>query len=211
MEEMKIVYLPVGQLKPYEKNARKHTKDDLQTIIESIKAFGFRDPIGVWGKKNIVVEGHGRLLAAKELGMETVPCLRLDDLTDEQRRAYTLAHNQTTDNSSFDLEILNSELADLDSMDLDFDLADFGFDMSFLEETNEAVDDDYEVVVPEEPRTKPGDIWQLGRHRLICGDATDINDIESLMDGQKADLFLTDPPYNVAYEGENKGQAQDFQ
>lgn len=204
MEEMKIVYLPVGQLKPYEKNARKHTKDDLQTIIESIKAFGFRDPIGVWGKKNIVVEGHGRLLAAKELGMETVPCLRLDDLTDEQRRAYTLAHNQTTDNSSFDLEILNGELADLDSMDLDFDLADFGFDMSFLEETNEAVDDDYEVVVPEEPRTKPGDIWQLGRHRLICGDATDINDIESLMDGQKADLFLTDPPYNVAYEGKTK-------
>ena len=204
MEEMRIVYLPVGQLKPYEKNARKHTKDDLQTIIESIKAFGFRDPIGVWGKKNIVVEGHGRLLAAKELGMETVPCLRLDDLTDEQRRAYTLAHNQTTDNSSFDLEILNSELADLDSMDLDFDLADFGFDMSFLEETNEAVDDDYEVVVPEEPRTKPGDIWQLGRHRLICGDATDINDIESLMDGQKADLFLTDPPYNVAYEGKTK-------
>ena len=204
LPEMKIEYISVDALKPYEKNARKHGKDDLQTIVESIKAFGFRDPIGIWGKKNIIVEGHGRLLAAKQLGMETVPCIRLDDMTDEQRRAYTLAHNQTTDNSSFDFDILNEELADLDALDLDFDMADFGFDMSFRDEENEAVDDDYDVVVPEEAKTKPGDVWQLGRHRLICGDATDINDIEKLMDGQKADLFLTDPPYNVAYEGKTK-------
>lgn len=202
--EMRVEYLSVDSLTPYEKNARKHKKDDLQTIVESIKAFGFRDPIGIWGKKNIIVEGHGRLLAAKQLGMETVPCIRLDDMTDEQRRAYTLAHNQTTDNSSFDFDILNEELADLDALDLDFDMADFGFDMSFRDEENEAVDDDYDVVVPEEAKTKPGDVWQLGRHRLICGDATDINDIEKLMDGQKADLFLTDPPYNVAYEGKTK-------
>lgn len=204
LPEMKIEYISVDALKPYEKNARKHGKDDLQTIVESIKAFGFRDPIGIWGKKNIIVEGHGRLLAAKQLGMKTVPCIRLDDMTDEQRRAYTLAHNQTTDNSSFDFDILNEELADLDALDLDFDMADFGFDMSFRDEEHEAVDDDYNVVVPEEAKTKPGDVWQLGRHRLICGDATDINDIEKLMDGQKADLFLTDPPYNVAYEGKTK-------
>lgn len=204
MEDLKIEYLSIDSLHPYEKNARKHTKDSVQTIIESIKAFGFRDPIGIWGKKNIVVEGHGRLMAAKELGMEKVPCIRLDDLTDEQRRAYTLAHNQTTDNSSFDFDALNAELADLDALDLDFDMEDFGFDMSFLEEDHEVVDDDYDVVVPEEARTKPGDIWQLGRHRLICGDATNINDIEKLMDGQKADLLLTDPPYNVSYEGGTK-------
>lgn len=200
MYEMHIEYINVDALTPYEKNARKHEKEDLQTIIESIKAFGFRDPIGVWGKHNIIVEGHGRLLAAKALGMTEVPCIRLDDLTDEQRRAYTLAHNQTTDNSSFDLDALNEELADLDSLGLDFDMSDFGFDMSFLAEEPEAVEDDYSVALPDEAKTKPGDIYILGRHRLMCGDSTDSVAFDKLMNGQKANIAFTSPPYGVGLD-----------
>lgn len=206
MDDLKIEYLPVKALKPYNKNARKHGTEDLQTIVESIKAFGFLDPIGIWSDKNIIVEGHGRLLAAKKLGMTKVPVIRLDALTDEQRRAYTLAHNQTTDNSSFDFDALTDELSELAELALDFDMSDFGFDMSFLDaaDDSEPIDDDFDIVVPETAITKPGDIWRLGNHRLICGDATDIDDISRLLDGQKADLLLTDPPYNVSYEGGTK-------
>ena len=102
--ELKIEYLPVGSLKPYEKNARKHQDADVQTIVASIKEFGFDDPIGVWGEGNLIVEGHGRLMAAKKLGMETVPVIHLDHLTDEQRRAYALAHNKTAEMSEWDFD-----------------------------------------------------------------------------------------------------------
>lgn len=128
MENEKAIsfeYLPVGKLKPYDKNARKHSKDDVDAIIASIRAFGFKDPIGVWGKQNIVVEGHGRLLAAKKLGMDKVPCIRLDDLTDEQRRAYTLAHNRTAELSVWDDKLLAEELEDISQIDM----SDFGFDL----------------------------------------------------------------------------------
>lgn len=202
-----IELLPLDALTPYSKNARNHQDEDVGAIAKSIEAFGFDDPIAVWGKRNIIVEGHGRLMAAKKLGMERVPVIHLDHLTDEQRRAYTLAHNQTTDNSSFDPAKLMDELRELDGLDLDFNLGDFGFDMSFLEDDPDpasAVEDDFEIVVPPEPRTKRGDIYQLGKHRLICGDATNPDDLAVLMDGTKADLFLTDPPYNVSYEGGTK-------
>lgn len=120
-----IVYVPVDELKPYEKNARKHTDKDVQSIVESIHELGFNDPIGIWGDENLIVEGHGRLLAAKKLGMQTVPCIRLDHLTDKQRRAYALAHNKTAELSSWLDEVLESELNDL----TDFDMAKFGFDI----------------------------------------------------------------------------------
>lgn len=123
MSELKIIYLPVESLTPYEKNARKHTQADVETIKASIRKFGFDDPIGIWGKKNIIVEGHGRLMAAKELGYAEVPCIRLDHLTDEQRRAYALAHNKTAEMSTWDFGKLESELADLS----EFGMADFGF------------------------------------------------------------------------------------
>ena len=126
MEQLKIVYLPVDKLTPYEKNARKHTPNDVNKIKASIQKFGFDDPIGIWGKKNIIVEGHGRLMAAKELGYETVPCIRLDHLTDEQRRAYALAHNKTAELSTWDFGKLEEELADLS----DFGMGDFGFEFS---------------------------------------------------------------------------------
>lgn len=123
MENLKIVYLPVETLKPYEKNARKHTDTDVASIVASIERFGFDDPIGVWGKDNLIVEGHGRLLAAKKLGMKEVPCIRLDHMTDKERRAYALAHNKTAELSSWLDDVLQEELSDLD----DFAMSDFGF------------------------------------------------------------------------------------
>lgn len=194
MEPLRIEYLPVSALKPYEKNARKHKDLDIGAIVRSIEEFGFDDPIGIWSEDNLIVEGHGRLMAAKRLGMETVPCIRLDHLTDEQRRAYALAHNKTAENSEWDLDILPEELASI----VDIDMTSFGFD---LVDNAEVVEDDYEPVIPEEPRSKIGQVYQLGRHRLMCGDSTVEEDVIRLCNGWSVDMVLTDPPYNVDYEG----------
>lgn len=123
--QLEIVYLPVENLKPYERNARKHADKDINAIAKSITDFGFDDPIGIWGDKNLIVEGHGRLLAAKKLGMTEVPCIRLDHLNDEQRRAYALAHNKTAENSEWDFDILPEELESI----VDIDMSQFGFDI----------------------------------------------------------------------------------
>jgi len=123
MDGLKIEYISLTDLVPYEKNARLHTETDLATIKNSIEQFGMCDPIGIWSKKNIIVEGHGRLLALKELGHDKAPCIRLDHLTDDQRRAYALAHNKTAEMSKWDFELLESEMAELP----DFEMADFGF------------------------------------------------------------------------------------
>lgn len=193
--ELKIEYLPIKALIPYEKNTRKHQKKDVDNIARSIEKFGMNDPIGIW-KDNIIVEGHGRLLACKQLGMTEVPCVRLDHLTDEQRREYAIAHNATAELSEWDLDILPDELAELNLSDFDFD---FGIDGK---EENEIVEDEApEVDEENDPISKPGDIWLLGRHRLMCGDSTDKATVEMLMDGKKANLVVTDPPYNVNYEG----------
>ena len=195
MQELKIEYVSLDKLKPYDKNARKHQEADLSTIKASITEFGMSDPIGVWGKDNVIVEGHGRYLACKDLGIEQVPVIHLDHLTDEQRRAYALAHNKTAEMSEWDFDLLGDELADI----LDIDMSDFGFDMSEEEEETEIIEDE----VPEEvePVAKMGDIWQLGRHRLMCGDSTSVTDVEKLINGNKIELVLTDPPYNMGYSG----------
>lgn len=145
--QLNIEYIPVDKLTPYEKNAKKHHADDVEAIKASIKEFTFSDPIGVWGPKNIIVEGHGRLMAAKELGMKEVPCIRLDHLTDEQRRAYALAHNKTAELSDWDFSILGEELAELE---LDFDMSDFGFD-SVIEDITPSREDESE---PDEGATE---------------------------------------------------------
>lgn len=124
MTDLAIEYLPIASIKPYERNARKHADKDVEAIVESIRAFGFDDPIGIWGKDNLIVEGHGRLIAAQKLGMDAVPCIRLDHLTDEQRRAYALAHNKTAELSSWLDDVLAGELADI----ADIDMGVFGFD-----------------------------------------------------------------------------------
>ena len=196
--ELKIEYLPIKALKPYEKNTRKHQKKDIDNIARSIEKFGMNDPIGIW-KDNIIVEGHGRMLACKQLGMTEVPCVRLDHLTDEQRREYAIAHNATAELSEWDFDILPDELADLDLSDFDFD-----FGVEDEEEETEIVEDEApEVDEDAEPIAKLGDIWQLGRHRLMCGDSTDKETVELLMDGKKADMVFTDPPYGVDYDGIN--------
>ena len=123
---MKIEQIKIKDLKPYERNARKHEAVDVAAIAKSIEAFGFNDPVGVWGPQNVIVEGHGRVMAAKQLGMTEVPCIRLDDLTDEQRRAYALAHNKTAELSTWDAELLPLELEDLPTIDM----TGFGFDIS---------------------------------------------------------------------------------
>ncbi len=192
--ELKIEYLPIKALKPYEKNTRKHQKKDVDNIARSIEKYGMCDAIGIWSDKNIIVEGHGRMLACKQLGITEVPCVRLDHLTDEQRREYAIAHNATAELSEWDFDILPDELAELDLSDFDFD-----FGIEDEEEETEIVEDEApEVDEENEPITKLGDIWQLGRHRLMCGDSTDLESVEKLMEGQLADMLLTDPPYNVA-------------
>ena len=120
---MEIVKIKIKDLTPYEKNAKIHTQEQIEQIKNSIREFGMNDPIGIWGKDNLIVEGHGRLQACKELGMKEVPVIRIDDLTDEQRRAYTLVHNQTTMNTGFDLDVLNEELENLS-----IDMTEYGFD-----------------------------------------------------------------------------------
>jgi site-specific DNA-methyltransferase (adenine-specific) len=153
------------------------------------------DPIGIWGEDNIIVEGHGRLMALKALGKTKAPCIRLDHLTDEQRRAYALAHNKTAEMSEWDFDILPAELGDI----FDIDMSDFGFDFSIDEdEDSEIVEDEYDIEPPAEPYVKVGDLYQLGKNRLLCGDSTKIEDVEKLMGGELADLLITDPPYNVA-------------
>lgn len=191
--ELHIEYLPISHLKPYEKNARKHTDKDVEAIVSSIREFGFSDPIGIWGE-NLIVEGHGRLQAAKKLGMDKVPCIRLDHLTDEQRRAYALAHNKTAELSAWDTDLLGSELADI----FDIDMTGFGFDAA---DSTKVREDDFEPEPPENPVARVGDIYQLGRHRLMCGDSTVADNVFKLCGGAVMDMLLTDPPYNVDYKG----------
>jgi DNA modification methylase len=204
--ELKIEYLPIKALKPYEKNTRKHQKKDVDNIARSIEKYGMCDAIGIWSDDNIIVEGHGRMLACKQLGMTEVPCVRLDHLTDEQRREYAIAHNATAELSEWDLDILPDELADLNLDDFDFD-----FGIEDEEEETEIVEDEApEVDEDAEPIAKLGDIWRLGRHRLMCGDSTDKVTVELLMDGKKADMVFTDPPYGYEYQSNFREKTEKF-
>ena len=198
--ELKIEYITVDKLKPYEKNTRKHETKDVDNIAKSIKKYGMCDAIGIWGDENIIVEGHGRLMACKKLGIDKVPCVRLDHLTDEERREYAITHNATAELSVWDKDFLTEELGELDLSDFDFD-----FDIDIDEEETEIIEDESpEVDEENEPITKLGDIWQLGRHRLMCGDSTDKTTVELLMNGNKADMVFTDPPYGIDVVNGNK-------
>lgn len=155
MDKINVEYASLDSLKEYKMNCKLHPKEQIEQIKRSIEEFGFNDPIAVW-KDNEIIEGHGRLLACQELGMEEVPIIRLDHLTDEERRAYMLVHNQLTMNSGFDDELLNVELEDID-----IDMAQYGFDLTVDTETKEIIEDE----VPEEVETrcKLGNVWQLGK------------------------------------------------
>lgn len=154
--KLKVEYIKVDDLKPYEKNSKIHDKANIEAIKKSIEKYGFNDAIGIWGKNNLIVEGHGRWLACKELGIEEVPCIRLDHLTEEERREYTLLHNKTTMMTDFDLDLLSEELADLDLSDFELD-----WGIEELETEKEVQEDDFDVdsAIPEEPKAKYGDIY----------------------------------------------------
>ena len=197
---MDVRNISVKDLIPYDRNTKKHDKTQINNVAESIKQYGFVQPI-VIDKNNVVVIGHCRLLAAKQLKMKEVPCVCVEDLTDEQVKALRIVDNKSNE-SEWDFDILPDELAELDLSDFDFD---FGIEDD--EEEIEIVEDEAPEVDDEnEPITKLGDIWQLGRHRLMCGDSTDKATVELLMDGKKADMVFTDPPYNIQTEGGCKGE-----
>lgn len=195
MPELEVREMAVADLVPYANNAKKHPKEQIDQIAESISEFGNCDPIAVWHNEDgeaEIVEGHGRVMALKQLGIDTAPVICLDHLTDEQRRAYTHVHNQTTLSSGFDEQAL---IEDMDNLDMDWEALGFSEFMPDFEH-----DDIEDEGMPEEVvcRCKRGDVWMLGAHRVKCGSSTDPDDMADLLRGGVADLIVTDPPYNVA-------------
>lgn len=194
----------VADLIPYAANSRTHSDAQVAQIAASIKEFGWTNPILI-DDDNTIIAGHGRLLAARKLGMEEVPAIILDHLTKAQQRALVIADNQLALNAGWDMDMLKAEIEDLSLEDFNLDL--LGFDEKFLdgllepEPTAGLTDEDAVPEVPEIPKTVPGDVWVLGKHRLMCGDSTSIDAVEKLMDGAKADMVFTDPPYNIDYKG----------
>tara|TARA_R110000851_G_scaffold95303_3_gene207092 strand:+ start:1477 stop:2655 length:1179 start_codon:yes stop_codon:yes gene_type:complete len=212
---MKIIEKEIGELTAYENNSRTHSDDQIKQIVASINEFGFTNPILI-NPENGVIVGHGRLTAAIELGMDKVPCIVLDGLTEAQERAYVIADNQLALNAGWNMDILALELADLKDMAFDIDL--IGFDGDFLDglmmpEPSEGLtDDDAVPEAPDDPITKEGDVWVLGNHRLMCGDSTSIDAVEKLMDGLKPNAIFTDPPYGIGLdkEGQKIGKSQAY-
>lgn len=197
---MNIIEKPINEVIPYEKNPRIND-NAVPAVMKSIEEFGFKVPI-VIDKNGIIVTGHTRLKAAKKLGMKTVPCIVADDLTPEQIKAFRLADNKVAEAAEWDMELLNEELDGI----IDIDMSDFNFgDITDSPSSEDVVEDDGEnIELPSEPKTRLGDIWMIGRHKLMCGDATSEDVLKRLMGGDKADMYLTDPPYNVAYEGKTE-------
>ena len=196
----KIEWQSVDKLIPYAKNARTHSDEQVAQIAGSIKEFGFNNPVLV-DKDNSVIAGHGRLMAARKLGMDKVPVVQLGHMTEAQRKAYVLADNRIALNSGWDAGMLSLELQDLKD---DIDLTLLGFDpdeldalLNPIEETEGLTDEDAVPDVPDEPKTKLGDIYILGNHRLMCGDSTNLSDVDKLMIGVYPDLIHTDPPYGM--------------
>jgi DNA modification methylase len=206
MEAAKNIELvSIEQLIPYVNNARTHDDAQVAQIAGSIKEFGFNNPVLI-ADDNSIIAGHGRVMAARKLGLKEVPCMRLSHLTETKRKAYILADNRIALNSGWDNDLLMVELKDLDIDGMDLSLLGFSPDEidALLNpmEANEGLTDEDEVPEPPpEPITKPGDIWILGNHRLMCGDSTSIDAVDKLMEGQRSDMVFTDPPYNVAFNG----------
>ena len=197
---VKIEQRSVSELIPYAANSRTHSDAQVAQIAASIKEFGWTNPILVSGD-NSIIAGHGRLLAARKLGVNEVPVIVLDHLSKAQQRALVIADNQLALNAGWDMDLLKAEIEDLKLSDFDIDL--LGFDEKFLdgllepEPTDGLTDEDAVPEVPETPKTVLGDVWVLGNHRLMCGDSTSIDAIEKLMDGKKANICFTSPPYNA--------------
>ena len=202
---MNIHEIAVDELTPYENNPRNNEKA-VDAVAASIKEFGFKQPI-VIDANNVVVCGHTRLLAAKKLGIKAVPCVIADDLTEEQIRAYRLADNKVAELAGWNDELLAFEMSAIQEIDMSA----FGFEIPQDEpEQGEVIEDDYNEEPPAEPKSKLGDIYQLGDHRLMCGDSTKYDDIEKLMDHQTADMVFTDPPYGYNYQSNMRVKSKKF-
>ena len=203
---MKIEIADITTIKPYENNPRKLKDSAIEKVAMSLKEYGFRQPIVV-DKDRIIVVGHTRYRASKKLGLKEVPITIVDNLTPEQINAYRIADNRTAEESEWDNELLKMEIKDLEAKDFKLDLLGFNEDQlndMLFEEKQGLTDEDEIPEAPEEPISKLGDIWKLGNHKLICGDSTILNNYEKLFNENKADLLMTDPPYNVDYEGKTK-------
>lgn len=189
-----------NELKPYKNNARTHSEKQVKLIADSIDRYGFNNPILI-NKENMVIAGHGRLEAAKLLELDEVPVVILDHLTKKKQKEYILADNRIAELAGWDMDLLSEELSGLD-----IDLGDIGFDNTFITKAHVKglVDEDEVPELREETKVKTGDIWKLGNHRLMCGDSTDSEQVSKLMDGELADMVLTDPPYNTGMEADTK-------
>ena len=198
---MEIVMMNIDEIIPYENNPRKND-DAVEAVANSIKNFGFKSPIVVDANK-VIVNGHTRLKASKLLGLTMVPVIIASDLTEEQCRALRLADNKTAEIASWDKKLLLQELESIDWEGLQMDMTDFGFDNIFDSKPQEVTHDDFEEgqYIPATPYSMQGDVYLLGRHRIMCGDSTNPEMVKTLLNGNKADMIFTDPPYNVNYEG----------
>ena len=197
----KFEIVPVAEITPDTRNARKHSDEQIKELRRSLREFGFVNPLLIDKEKKVIV-GHGRLMAAIAEGMTAVPCVFVEHLTEAQRRAYMLADNRLAEHATWDSVLLSEELKFLD--DLGFDVTVTGFDLPETEQ--EAADDGYEPELPKVAKSKVGQVYRLGRHRLMCGDSTNPEHVALLMDGALADMLLTDPPYNVDYKGKTKDE-----
>lgn len=202
-----IEKISVDKLIPYANNARTHSDEQVAQIAASIREFGFNNPVLI-AEDDTIIAGHGRVMAARKLNLSEVPCLRLSHLTETQRKAYILADNKLALNAGWENNLLSLELTELADSGFDITLTGFTQEeidaLTPVEVTEGLTDEDAVPEPPAEPITKPGDIWILGKHRLMCGDSTSIDALERLCNGQLVDMWLTDPPYNVAYEGKTK-------
>lgn len=197
---MKIQSMKIDEVKPYPNNPRKNDSG-VDAVANSIKEFGWQQPIVV-DKDNVIIVGHTRYKAAKKLGMKEVPVVVADNLTDEQVKAYRLADNKTGELTDWDDDLLNDELDDV----LDIDMSDFGFDLDLDSDDEEVQEDDFDEEPPEDPKSKLGQVYQLGRHRLMCGDSTNPEMVKKLLGGVQCDLLLTDPPYGIDYQGRTESK-----
>lgn len=204
---MQVELLSIEKLLPYARNSRTHSDEQVAQIAASIKEFGFTNPILI-DKDGIIIAGHGRVMGARKLNMDQVPCIRLSHLTENQKRAYVIADNKLALNAGWDDEMLKLEMQFLKDESFDLDLLGFSDDEinAFLEpeQLEPQSDEDTVPQVPIDPVTKPGDVWLMGKHRLMCGDSTSIDSVGHLCAGGGVRMLLTDPPYNVAYEGKTK-------
>ena len=203
----KIEQVSIELLIPYANNARTHSDAQVAQIAASIREFGFTNPV-LTSDDNTIIAGHGRVMAARKLGLTNIPVIRLSHLSETQRKAYILADNKLALNAGWDDNLLSIELADLKDLGFDTDLTGFSADeiaaLMPVEVTEGLMDDDDVPEVPIDPVTKLGDVWLLGKHRVMCGDSTSVDDLAKLTQGILVDMWLTDPPYNVAYEGGTK-------